>query len=235
MVRVAAGAASNDGERETIGSHLPPRFSMVMKHQTSIEGAHDYPDGAMGNRVVTRVSGKMTGPFQGISTSAGIALIEFIAVAAPVALLIFFLIADFGRVMRFADELAFCARVGVEYAYQTWKFGVEGNLSNGTRDAIITKTRDAIRTSDGATKYSSATVVVSKVCTCPLGYSMVPAGSACSAIDALGSSVRCTDYGLPQILFTVQISSTFTPVTPLISSIVGNSIVLTRTASHRVQ
>jgi len=173
--------------------------------------------------------------YQGRSSSAGIALIEFILVAAPVVLVIFFLIADFGRIMRLADEMAFCARVGVEYAYQIWRFGSEGNLANTTRDAIIIKTRDAIRTADGATKYSSANVVVSKICECPSGYAMVPAGSSCAAIDTLGSSVTCTGYGLPQIRYNVQISSAFRPVTPLISSIVGNEIVITRTASHRVQ
>lgn len=178
---------------------------------------------------------KLSRKYQGRASLAGIALIEFVAVAAPVAVLIFFLIADFGRVMQLADEMAFCARAGVEYAYQIWRFGVEGNLSNATRDAIIIKTRDAIRTGAGATKYSSANVVVTKVCSCPSGYSMSPAGSDCAAIDRVGTSVTCTGYGLPHIVYTVSISSSFRPVTPLISSIVGNTIAITRTANHRVQ
>lgn len=168
--------------------------------------------------------------YPGRASSAGIALIEFVAVAAPVAVVIFFLIADFGQIMRLADELAFSARTGVERAYQGWTLG-GGDLTSAVRDAA----RCAIRNSLNQCKYSSATVVVTKACGCPTGYTMTPSGSTCTTIDALGSAVRCTGYGLPHIEYTVEISLAFQPATPLISTIVGNSIVISRSASHRVQ
>jgi hypothetical protein len=167
--------------------------------------------------------------------SEGIAMVEFVMAAAPVALIIFFLIADFGRLMRLADELAFSARAGVEYAYQTWSFG-GGNLTSADASTIRDIARCAIRNSLDECKYTSATVTVSKICNvCPSGTTLNPAGSGCSTIDVLGSAVRCTGYGIPQIIYTVTISAPFVPETPLISSIVGNSLVITRSATHRVQ
>lgn len=150
----------------------------------------------------------MIGRSRARSSEAGVATLEMV-VAAPFLLLMFLLIADFGRVFYTAITLAHAARAGAAYGAQSNEKSVD---SAGMVQAAH----------DEAQNIPPITVTAEHFCECPGG---TPA-------DCTTDS--CGTYGPPQLYVRVTASLTFRTIV-LSFLFIPSTVPLSQTAVVRVQ
>jgi Flp pilus assembly protein TadG len=175
------------------------------------------------------------------------ALVEF-ALVSPVLLLLTFGIIDFGRAMYFYVTIAEAAREVGRVAVHT-----SGDVNTSTATAWVPLPTNADLTSAVET-HTPGLVIGTPACmngpisgTPPVNqaylYVTAPTGAAPGSANAPGGesaaaaagSCSATVPATGQVQLAVTIQYNYAPVTPLVSSVIGNHLLLTTVATVRTE
>ncbi|MFQ5955787.1 MAG: TadE family protein [Kiloniellales bacterium] len=137
---------------------------------------------------------------------AGAIAVE-LAMVAPMLILLFMGVWDFGRALYETARLASAARAGAHYGSQGPSYAQDTN-------GIVQAARDDAEDSTGA-----LTVASTQLCQCPSGASVTCGGS-------------CGAAGGPQTFIQVQVTESFSPLFPY--PFVSNPKTLSRQTIWRV-